>query len=87
MCYRDVRRHSAHKEDDVLGVDVEQGVGAQGHPLLDELLLVRGGLAGDGQEHLPVAAQPVTNTAVSTGSTSCYITALVAPLAPVAQLL
>lgn len=51
-------REAAHEEDRVLGVQVKQGVGARSFALLDELLLIGGALAGDGQEDLPVSTQP-----------------------------
>lgn len=55
--YRESWRKTAYEEHHVLSVKVKQGVGPWGFALLDELLLIGGALAGNGQEHLPVSAQ------------------------------
>lgn len=56
----DIRWDATYEEHNVLGVDVEQWVGARSFSFLDELLLICGALAGDGQKDFPMSAQPAS---------------------------
>lgn len=56
--YRDIWRNTAHKEHNILGINIEQRVCAQSFAFLNKLLLVCGALTRNGEENFPMSAQP-----------------------------